>query len=94
MNKEQAVKFISGQKWIFAKTYAKTAPHEYIMVFPNSPHRKKAEEFYHFIQKNGYVKKFFNKKYKYINIEGYKYWTMISEQGFNKDWSINREPLK
>ena len=33
MNKEQAVKFISEQRWIFAKTYAKTAPDEYIMVF-------------------------------------------------------------
>lgn len=92
-NQNLAKNFISKQKWIFAKTYAKTAPHEYIMVFPNSPYLKEAQEFFYLIQEYGYVKKFFNKEFKYINIDGYKYWTMISKDGFNRDWSINREKL-
>ena len=92
-NRNLAKNFISKQKWIFAKTYAKTAPHEYIMVFPNSPYKKEAQGFYYLIQEYGYAKKFYNKKFRYLNIDGYKYWPMISKDGFNRDWSINREKL-
>lgn len=72
----RARKYIVSVKWIFAKTYASTAPHEYTRV---REHESLKEEFYwfiEFIRKNGYRKKFGSYTYTYYNLDGYKYWTM------------------
>jgi hypothetical protein len=66
--------FIGGEKWTFAKTYAKTWPHEYIVQerVDSDLYLKLA---YH-IDTCGYVEHFFKKAVIYWDYEGYTYWHM------------------
>ena len=62
---EELKKEIDEQKWIFAKTYAKTWPHEYIV-------RDKVDEnlfleLVKHIRTQGYVGKFYNNEYIYFD---------------------------
>jgi len=66
--------FINESIWIFAKTYAKTWPHEYIV-------RDKVDEslflgFVKHIRTNGYIGKFYKKDITYFNESNKVYWTM------------------
>ncbi len=78
MNDEGRVKnFIQSNHWIFAKTYAKTAPHEYVCRdYLDDSMKNEFVWFVEFIRKNGNPEKFFNSEYIYFPIDGYKYWTM------------------
>ena len=62
---------IKNQKWKFAKTYAKTAPHEYIVDEWNIELFK---EICHLIDTEGYEEKFYDKTFRYYNIGEFKYW--------------------
>lgn len=66
--------FIETQNWIFAKTYAHTYPHEYIVQekIDNQLFLELAE----FIDKNGYEEYFYNKKQIYLDYDGFTYWHM------------------
>lgn len=72
MNIEQG---ILDEKWIFAKTYADSNPHEYIV-------RRlcKSVDFFDAlceqIKKEGHPEYFFNHKYIYLTIGDYTYWNM------------------
>jgi len=69
--------WISKQSWIFAKTYAKTAPHEYIVKGElSSEDQEIFVDFVIYIRENGYTKKFYSKEFSYYDIDGEKYWTM------------------
>ena len=72
---EKFVEMINNNKWIFAKTYAKTAPHEYIVKYGNDYGHLFAE-FAQYIVKHGYKKFFGETEYYYLDYNGYKYWTM------------------
>ena len=66
--------FIANQDWIFAKTYAETYPHEYIV-------QEKVDEnlfleLAKFIDENGYEEYFYSKKQIYFDFEGFTYWHM------------------
>jgi hypothetical protein len=66
--------FVDNQSWIFAKTYAKTWPHEYIV-------RDKVDEtlfvtLVEHIRANGYVGKFYKMDITYLDEDGIVYWTM------------------
>jgi hypothetical protein len=66
--------FIAEQDWIFAKTYAKTWPHEYLV-------REKVDEvlfvkMVEHIRANGYVGKFYKMDITYFDEDGMVYWTM------------------
>ena len=66
--------FIDNAHWIFAKTYAKTWPHHYIL-------RDRVDEdlfiqMVKHIRRYGYEGPFYNKKYIYFEEDGYVYWTM------------------
>ncbi len=64
-------------KWRWAKTYAKKAPHWYLL-------KKDVDDkdldtfilFVKFIKVCGYTKKFNNWTYKYVKFGKYKYWVM------------------
>lgn len=61
--------------WQVAKTMPEI-PHEYIVI---DDYKDKQGEFKIFIDKinhDGYAEKFFNKEYKYLDIDGYKYWVI------------------
>jgi len=66
--------FIENTKWTFAKTYAATWPHEYIV-------REKVDlelfnELAEHIEKHGYESHFYKAKETYFDYGGYTYWHM------------------
>jgi len=68
--------FIKNETWIFAKTYAKTWPHEYLV-------REKVDEkifveFVHFIREQGYKGKFYQIDITYLDYNNEVFWTMGS----------------
>lgn len=81
---EALVRFVDLTPWTFAKTYAKTWPHEYIV-------REKVDaalfdEFAAFIDQNGYESHFYQAKQIYLDLGSHTYWHM--------DNIINRCPTK
>jgi len=77
--------FISQQDWIFAKTYAETYPHEYIVQ-----ERVDSKLFIllaQHISANGYEEFFYKKKTLYLEYDGYTYWHIenIINRCVNKD---------
>lgn len=71
---ENLKKFIENQEWIFAKTYAKTWPHEYIVQerVDNDLYLKLANH----IDTYGYENYFYKMKQIYFDYNGYTYWHM------------------
>ncbi len=67
-------KFINDSHWIFAKTYAETWPHEYIVQ------EKVDDELFlelaNFIDTNGYTDYFYKKEMTYFDHNGHVYWHM------------------
>ena len=66
--------FIKSQNWIFAKTYAKTWPHEYIV-------EEKVDsdlflQLANHINTYGYESYFYKMKQIYFDFNGYTYWHM------------------
>ncbi|MEY4731131.1 MAG: hypothetical protein RL681_77 [Candidatus Parcubacteria bacterium] len=67
--------FIDGNTWIFAKTYAKTAPHEYVVYDRlDTEGRKEYDWFMGQIEENGVDEKFYNTTFRYLYFGGMKYW--------------------
>ena len=69
--------FIKTVKWTFAKTYANTWPHEYIV-------KKRVDEnkftcMVRHIRENGYKASFYRKEYTYFGQGGMVYWTMVPD---------------
>ncbi len=67
-------KFIDESVWVFAKTYADTWPHEYIV-------RDKVDnglfvELVNYIRSHGYIGKFYERDFTYFEDRGKVYWTM------------------
>jgi hypothetical protein len=66
--------FVEASTWTFAKTYAETWPHEYIV-------RDQVDEALfvqtvHHIRTHGYEGKFYRKSITYFDEDGMVYWTM------------------
>jgi len=66
--------FINSATWIFAKTYAKTWPHEYIVK--DEINRSAFESMVKHIQQHGYLGKFYQKDITYFDDSNIVYWTM------------------
>ncbi len=77
MLKEQIVaearSIVEKYEWIFAKTYAKTAPHEYALS-KNNGEDKDLERLAEIIEKYGETEYFYGHKGKYFYIDNLKYW--------------------
>ena len=71
---DEVKSFINNSTWIFAKTYAETWPHEYIVQekVDNDLFLKLA---YH-IDTFGHEEYFYKKKMTYFDYNGYVYWHM------------------
>lgn len=81
--------FIANNTWIFAKTYAATAPHEYLVKRSLSQEDQETlVEFAYFIKENGYKKLFGSMEFTYYDIDGWMYWTM--DEDVSKTDLINR----
>lgn len=71
---EDIARFIKGEKWTFAKTYAETWKHEYLV-------KDKVDEnmfvaLVNHIRSHGYLGSFYSKPIKYFDEDGLVYWTM------------------
>ncbi len=66
--------FIANQEWTFAKTYAETWPHEYIVQ--EKVDNKLFINLANHIDKFGYIDKFYQKTVIYFDYNGYTYWHM------------------
>ena len=72
--------FFEKQTWTFAKTYAKKAPHEYIV---RGKHAGTDEEFMaavNYILENGITMYYYNHPNKYIFLDGRQYWVMRASE--------------
>lgn len=83
--------YISGVEWRFAKTYAKTAPHEYTIRHWRKDISVEFDFFAGLIRDKGYDGTFWGENYRYLDFEGYKYWFCEDDDG--SVGIINREPL-
>ncbi len=68
--------FIVKQAWIFAKTYADRAPHEYIVRHKHAGTDEEFMEMVNYIQENGITMYFWDHPNKYIFVDGRQYWVM------------------
>lgn len=77
MTLNEVKNFIDRQTWVFAKTYAKFSPHEYIVKM-NLPADEQETfiEVVKYIRANGFRLFFGNKAYTYIEVDDKMYWTM------------------
>lgn len=78
---EDIKEFFDRQKWIFAKTYAQKAPHEYIV---RGKHVGDDDEFMRvveYILNHGITMYFWNHPNKYIFLDGRQYWVMRDSEG-------------
>ena len=73
---KEIIDFFDKQNWIFAKTYAQKAPHEYVVR--NNIIRTDEEfmEVVNYILDNGITMYFWNHPNKYIFVDGRQYWVM------------------
>ena len=71
---EKLQNFIKKQNWIFAKTYADTWPHEYIVQ--EQVDNELFLEFANYIDKFGYEDYFYKMKQTYFKYNSLTYWHM------------------
>lgn len=71
---EDLKSFIGSVTWVFAKTYAKTWPHEYIVQ--EKVDVELFEELANHIDNFGYESDFYSTKQIYFDHEGITYWHM------------------
>lgn len=66
--------FVDTTQWTFARTYADTYPHEYIVEerVDSTLYTQMAEH----IDTNGYTEYFYQKPVIYFDYDGYTYWHM------------------
>ena len=84
-------KFIDNNNWIFAKTYAKTAPHEYLIYDKlDEETQKEYNWFIKQIEEKGVNEKFYQITFRYLYFDGMKYW--IHGAGENDRGILNRDP--
>lgn len=84
-------RFVLSSRWIFAKTYAKFAPHEYTLLF-EAPDRELYFVFLRAIREHGIKALFKGREYQYLLLGDYYYWTMWKDD--KKAILINRASLK
>ncbi|MEI6039746.1 MAG: hypothetical protein WCP93_00080 [Candidatus Berkelbacteria bacterium] len=72
---KEITKLISHLAWTFAKTMPEI-PHEYVVIDDYPDKSDEIKMFVREIDSNGYIKPFYDKEYKYLEIAGYKYWVI------------------
>ena len=74
---EEARSFAEGEKWKFATTYAKTAPHEYIVKkWLSDEDQLLFERFVQTINKESVIGYFYGHKNNYLILGDHYYWYM------------------
>jgi len=73
---DRARAYIASVPWVWAKTYAKTFPHWYTVRDKMPEFDAEFCWFAQFIRDQGDPKPFFKKVHVYLELDGWKYWTM------------------
>jgi endo-alpha-1,4-polygalactosaminidase (GH114 family) len=81
------LEFIQTSQWRFAKTMPEH-PHEYVVRSWRPDKEPVFERFVMVIREKGYDARFLDATYRYLEIDGWKYWTMGDE--LNETVIINR----
>jgi hypothetical protein len=68
------LKLIHDSSWTFAKTYAKTWPHEYIVR--DQVNDSLFADLVEFVRKHGDIERFYDNEYVYLHRRNHVYWTM------------------
>ena len=90
--KEEFKKFVDKFEWVFAKTYANSAPHEYIVLNKvGVEHKDKFVKIAKFIREKGFKAFYYSRSGYYFIIDDYYYWTM--DENVNDTDLINRAKL-
>jgi hypothetical protein len=87
-------KIIAHATWIFAKTYARTAPHEYCLREDKNRGNVPTADMLllaNCIWEYGYRERYKSYMQTYLDIDGHKYWSMDPTP--EKTDLINRVPL-
>ncbi len=72
---EPVARFLRDVEWVFAKTYAETWPHEYIVG--DRVDRGLFLETVRHIRENGYAGRFYHRQITYLRDGELVYWTMV-----------------
>ena len=81
--------FIAKQRWVFAKTYANKAPHEYIIKPKFEGTDEELFRFVRTIEIFGQEMWYFRNGNKYLYIDGRYYWTMSTRRIGNGEYEFN-----
>ncbi len=88
MTDDEIKNFVLENHWIFAKTYAETLPHEYVV---RKNVIRQFDEFVLTIRNKGFKANFYDNEYIYLKFEDYFYWTMGNP--INETIIINRAQI-
>jgi hypothetical protein len=87
----EILEFIKTSQWCFAKTMPQ-CPHEYIVRKWRPDKELVFECFVMVIRERGYDARFLDATYRYLEIDGWKYWTMGA--ALNETTIINRAKVE
>src|SRR5215472_16886719 len=79
MTMDELRKFVQTSPWTFARTMPET-PHEFTLR-AKAPDEKLFERVVLYIRQIGYKAKYGSYTYTYLDIDGWKYWTMGAPLG-------------
>lgn len=90
---EEAQIFVESHRWKFATTYAKTAPHEYLVKsWLSEEDKQRYERFVAAMKKNSVVGYFYGHKNDYFILGNHYYWFMGQHDNMAVDL-INRTTI-
>ncbi|MFW5807331.1 MAG: hypothetical protein ACOCWU_06655 [Spirochaetota bacterium] len=95
---EPVARFLREVEWVFAKTYADTWPHEYIVR--DRVDRELFLEMVRHIRENGYLGSFYHRQITYFRDGNLVYWTMVppvDDSGWyppQEETIVNRCPVE
>ena len=84
-------RFIQTEEWTFAKAYAQTRPHEYL-VKERVDESMFVDTVRH-IRKHGHKAAFYRSDYTYFQQEDLVYWTMVPAEGDPKWYPVEKETI-
>lgn len=83
--------FLFGVDWVFARTYAKTWPHEYIVK--DRVDTAMFEKVVNHIREHGYAGRFYRRTITYFEEDVLVYWTMVPPEDHPGWYPVEKETI-